>query len=890
MAAPDPAGERGGEDEEPSEPPQPKVSPFYSVARQRARQQIRNARSCADMGLRAERLAAALEAAESVGLPELALQNVQEELQSAEGAARALGRRPSAREDPRPQSSHDGPRPLRPMTPVALSRLEGGVPVAPGGVALLLIRDDGIAEVRDAYDPRAQTGLTCRAFDAACVNFASAFAVLRDPVQDGAAREAFDHSALQDLLDDCSAFQAIIAVVDPLRPGGQVACSRLLSRGPEGPLCGVVAAVPGPGTPAPLAGPAFGALSVLLCLGGEGLGLGGRGWAGGGVFGRRLGLVDRAAAYTGGWPSVEVGRFAFQVVEAAVATRAPGGTAGSFLFGGARGSPEEVARASAVRAWLQGATQAPHTSQAWIEHFTRAGVAEGAHNDGPLWLHAAEKAGRWPGCTAPDKTDAAPEGKGEDDDAGGGDPEEAQADDDDAPEGQEGEGEQHEADGACAPEEPAVSQETPNGEPCRELPHPPPLAGVPPAKYAVPFGACATDFVGAATGEHADTGFTVLPEMSGPDGVEGGLPRGAEVLVVLDLADQTVPALPSGLWASWSSACSAARGVLVAAALLPTDDADDVEWHALLPTLHALILHFGLVIWLQHKAAPSSSLSTVLAALLDPAMHLSLLAAHLVPYRRLHFCTAYCGSSAQALAADLEAGRCAEAGSVEPRARAGSGGAREPGAEAEEAGREVRSLLSELAGHCGVHDKRAESRASGGVGSAAEAAPGGEDTPEGGAEGGIAEAEGEGGAEGGEEAAAEGEGGEEASDAEGGGAEGAAVEASGPPSALPTQRGVSVQAARLLSFVVGGSGAATALEGALALEGEQLQGSSSRPSLAYPIGAYGFGCVPLRPWGVSWAHPREDVVVFAVHTRAIAAIMRRIAAGVDEEVANARSK
>merc|ERR1719401_2789661 len=126
-----------------------------------------------------------------------------------------------------------------------------------------------------------------------------------------ASRDCFDYAALQDMLEEVTPYRAIVAMVDPLRPGGQILCSRVLTRGPQGMLCGVVAAVPSVDTPPPFAGPSYGALSALLCLGGETIGLGGNAWTGGGVFGRALGFADRAAAYRGGWPSEGAGRLCY---------------------------------------------------------------------------------------------------------------------------------------------------------------------------------------------------------------------------------------------------------------------------------------------------------------------------------------------------------------------------------------------------------------------------------------------------------------------------------------------------------------------------------------------------------------------------------------------------
>uniref|UniRef100_A0A7S0A3B4 Uncharacterized protein n=1 Tax=Pyrodinium bahamense TaxID=73915 RepID=A0A7S0A3B4_9DINO len=861
-----------GEEELLGPPPQPKVSPYYSVARQRARQQIRNARTCVDTSLRAERLAAALEAAEFAGLPEQALQTVQEELLSAEGAARALGERPAAPEMRRPRSRFAGSPPLRPVTPVALFGLTGSLPVAPGTVALLLIRDDGLAELRDAYNPRAETAMSCRAFDTACVNLASAFAMLQDHDRADASRAAFDHSALQDLIDDCGTFQAIIAVVDPLRLGGQVLCSHFLSHGPQGSVCGVIAAVPSTETPAPFSGPSYGALSVLLCLGSETLGLGGRGWVGGGVFGRRLALVDRAAAYSGGWPSVDIGRLAFRVVGAAAAAQAPGGSAGSFLFGGLQGSAEELAMASSVRAWLHGAAQASHTSQAWIEHFTKAGVSAGEHNDGPMWLHAAEKAGRWPGGQTPSSGALL---EGEDGN------EESEVVDDAPGDTVLGDGNDETADAAdegadgttCAPEVVAAQEACVCGPP-QELPAPPPLIGMVPAKYAVPFGAGAMDLLDAASKQSSTEDFTCLASEAGPEHMEGGLPQGAEVLIVLDLACPQVLAWSSSTWISWASACSAAGGVLVAAALLPADDAPDIEWHVLLLTLHALIQHFGLVIWLQQKAASFLHLRNVLLALLDPAVSLGLLTAHLVPFQRLHFCVAYCAERASDLVADLGVGRCvATDAAASPRPHSGSQEALH--AALAEAGRQhleaiealdgIHKLLAELAAQCGLQEEL--SQAGGTAIAEMPSNPEGDEQQEHAGDGG----------------GVDGHGSSEGGDAVAGDDADADVSAAG----LPAQTGVPVQTARLLSFVVGGIGAAAALEDALTVRGAQLHGNSEEPSMAFPISAYGFGCAALRPWGTSWACPREDVVVFVVHPRATSAIMRRIAAGMDDAGAEA---
>merc|ERR1712060_832838 len=85
----------------------------------------------------------------------------------------------------------------------------------------------------------------------------------------------------------------------------------------------------------------------------------------------------------------------------------------------------------------------------------------------------------------------------------------------------------------------------------------------------------------------------------------------------------------------------------------------------------------------------------------------------------------------------------------------------------------------------------------------------------------------------------------------------------------------------LLSFVMGADSVAfEELEKVLALEGTQLEGGPEGPSLAFPTRAYSAGCTPPRPWGACWAEPAaKSAVVFAVHTRAISAVARRILAG-----------
>lgn len=89
--------------------------------------------------------------------------------------------------------------------------------------------------------------------------------------------------------------------------------------------------------------------------------------------------------------------------------------------------------------------------------------------------------------------------------------------------------------------------------------------------------------------------------------------------------------------------------------------------------------------------------------------------------------------------------------------------------------------------------------------------------------------------------------------------------------------------ATLLSFVIGSNNAAAALEEALHVRGDELVDGPEGPSLAYPICSYGYGCVPPKPWGVSWGSSRPEVVAFAVHTRLIFSIIGRMLIGLDDE-------
>jgi hypothetical protein len=369
------------------QPPPPRKNPHYCVARQRAHQQIHNTHGCRDISLKRKRLQDALVAATDAGLDDTVIDSTRDELTFAKGVEDSRLHR---KETPEPPPFQE--QPMRSVTPVRLRSL-GNLQFGPGIVAFLNLRDDGIAELRDVADPSGPPLQTCQVFEKMSTPAAEVFATMHEKVP---GTPEFSHQSLWELFFFCEPFRAVVAVVDVLRPSGQVLCSQLLSKGPQGPLIGVIAACPSNDTPVPFAGPSYGAMSALLCLGCEGRGLGGFRGAGGGVFGRCLAMVDRAVAYDGGWPSPKLGLLAFQLASAAEASESAGGMAGSFLFGCEPGSPEELARAESTHMWLQDAGKFMQASHAWAHHFSKCAILNSEHKDGLMWIDETARCGFWP--------------------------------------------------------------------------------------------------------------------------------------------------------------------------------------------------------------------------------------------------------------------------------------------------------------------------------------------------------------------------------------------------------------------------------------------------------------------------------------------------------------
>lgn len=828
-------------------PPKTKANPYYSVARQRARQRVSAARNCNDTNLRARRLNSALEAGATAGLSYDVLDPVADELKSVEGTVLASQQRVMP-DVPLTPSAYK----MRPVTPVHLRGALGPV-VVPNTVALLIVHDDGMAELRDAAEPqKVVKSCPLPVFNPQMLPPAPFFAMLDKRQEEF--RAAFDSDTLRDFLEDIEPFVAIVAVVDPMRPGSQILCSRFLAQGPQGLLSGVVVAAPSAATPPPFSGPSYGALSTLLCVGAEEFGLGGLGWSGGGIFGRCLAFSDRMDAYAGGWPSLKVGALAFRVAESADAVGGCRGS-GTYLFPHAPGSPEELEQADSIRSWFLGATRAWQLNEAWKDHFVRSGLLDFESQMGSMWVDSALRAGRWPKeeTTPPAAGDEEEEGEGGD--AGAPDVEADVADDDE--EGEEGK--------EPVAEAPPAEEVVPEPAPAEEMPLAPSLVtGTPVRKIAVPIcgSVVASSLLGAVQTEAPC--FDCVPAA---DLENLQLPRYTEVVAVVDLTDVRVLAKGRLEWSAWAESARIAGGALVAAALLPVQDAEELAWHRLLFAVRSMMEQCDFIIWLQ-SGVPSSRLEAVLAALLDPAVPLGLMAAHLAPLSQPRCAIAYWGQQgADALSKDLDVGRCLLP--PEPGAR---GTEEDLGAllaetgwdveEAEQAAAFIGHILGELLDHCGQVDAVAEP--------AAEEGAGGEERDEEG------DGEGEGGDAAGEEAAGDG--------GDGQGEEPAAAE--NVEGAEAANAGQSVP---LLAFVVGSASAAATMEPAFRASGEQLYDGIDGPSLAYPWCCSINESVVPRGWGTTWgAEPMsaglkgaegEQVVCFVVNSRTTAVILQRVLAG-----------
>jgi hypothetical protein len=857
-------------EEDPSESAAP-TNPYYSVARQRARQRLHNAHKCHDVDLRAKRLAAALHHAERAGLSPDVLGPTQEELDFVKGVKKALEERPCE-----PDVPSSGPLEARPVTPVYIKGPLSET-VMPGVVALLTLTDNGIAELRDAANPSDPPFMSRTVFDEEAVRPAPSFSLLRRDFD--ATKDNFNYAALQVLLEGCNPHRAIVAVVDPLRPGGQILCNRCLRDGPQGLLCGVVAAVPSVDTPSPLSGPSYAAISVLLCLGSESLGLGGVAWSGGGVFGRALGFADRAAAYLGGWPSAGLGRLAYRVAVSADRALLAGGSAGEFHFGYPPGSAAEAARAQAVRSWLKGGTQACHTSRAWVHHFASNGVEAHAHNEGPMWLYSAEKAGRWPGFPEQPVT-AALNGEEE-----GGEPDATaavEADDGD---------ENAEADAASAAKEAAavaaVAQEEDIPDDCVKVPPGetvalPPAALKTPVKYAVHFGSRASELVSGVINRGAK--FSAMNSMESPESCTE--PFG-EALIVVDLSDPMVLTWPSGVWKEWVAWSRLNGSVLSCAAILPSESANSLTWNSIILALESFIENFGLVIWLGDTDCDNSKLELALAGLLNSSVSFACLAAHLSPVEQQHFAVAYHAPSA-ALFQTMAANKIADVCCVAAPAITDRGDCnttelqkKAPGINFDDVATSVHSFLFEYLRNCGSKVRDVEPEAP----VAAAPVDSGEPGEGKGADGAQVQEPGAAADEAADTAEPAADSADAGAEADGAAAEdvgdGDAGNVSGRPVSAPPTPFVSE--AKLLAFVVGEANAAAELEEMITVRGQGvLDNIVEGPSLAYPNCAYGFDCVAPRPWGASWDEERKDVVMYAVHSRTIYAIMARIVAGLPQ--------
>lgn len=844
----------------------PKVPQPYSVARQRAQQQIRSARGCRDIELKHQRLAAALDAAAIVGLPDPVIFDAREELCYAQGAAEAREVRAPTPEPPSSQLPA-----MRPVTPVALRSLNN-VQFSLNQVAFLHLRDDGVAELLDAVDPSLQATHFCRVFDEGSLPTGQVHAVIQDYDRPAVPQVNFSHQALWELITFCAPFRAVIAVVDVLRPGGQLLCSQLLNRGPQGPLVGVIAACPGLDTPPSLAGPAYGALSACLCLGSQKLGLGGVGWAGGGVFGRCLAIADRAVACDGGWPSPRLSQLAFNLVAVAELAQGPGGMDGPFLFGCEPDSAEECARSETIYAWLQGASQCCHTTRAWVSYFTECGIFESEHNEGPLWLDASVRLGRWPHM------------KGYGAEVHEGQQEEAEEDEAEV-----------DAEVAAATKAPQAKAEAKVKGPFAgvqpsELPLAPPLRGPLPSesKVAVPFGAEAAALLSdLASQQSAGNSFTLLPVEALPTSLPDGVLQKAEVIFVVDFADPSVVSWPVEIWPQWTAAVKAVGGVLMAAVLLPGADAPDHHWYSALVALNSLIEDFSFAVFLQ--ASDFARARLALSGLLDRAVPLKQMVAHLSPLDRLHFAIAYAGMDFRDMAtraldvaccvapipSDLE---CPSAetrqGLLEQFGRVGL-----DTAAVKQAKNGIAQLLQELASQCGgvlqedVAQIADESVPVMGIEAGDEA---GEAVAEDATPPDAAPAETP------AEPQVEGAGEAEPAAFDVGDAQGQFEGGLAQPAEDGGGDVMVSQSATLLSFVIGSCNAAAEMEETLKAHGEQLEDGPNGPSLVYPAFSYGFGCVPPKPWGVSWASERPEAVALVVHSRMIISICSRILFGVDD--------
>lgn len=828
----------------------PKAKP-YSVAKHRAKQQIRDAKGCRDISLKRQRLQAALDAASISGLPDSVIMDTQEELLFAEGATKARQERDASPEPPTSEV-----QPMRAVTPVKLRSL-GDLEYGPGVVAFLLLRDDGMAELRDAADPNAAPAKTVRVFNEGSLPVGQVHAAIQDSNRPTLPRVDFCCQSLWELLFFCEPFRAVIAVVDVLRPSGQLLCSQLLSKGPQGPLVGVIAACPGLDTPAPFAGPSYGALSAALCLGGTKLGLGGFDNQGG-VFGRCLAIADRAVAYDGGWPSPQLGKIAFDLASAAKATQGPGGMSGTFLFGQEPGGSEELVGAESVCEWLKGAAQSCHTSRAWVPHFDECHISEAEHNDGPMWMAASAKQGRWPHLSASAGASVAcqpAEGEEEED-------EEAAA-------------AERAASAAKASLKASVKHPFAGATPS-ELPVSPSLGAPIPAecKIALPFGNAAAALLGELEQQLEPGSFTVLGNNEGPEAVRPNILGRAEVLFLVDFADPGVIAWPLEVWPQWTDAVRSAGGTIAAVVLLPGPEAAEQVWYASLLALSALTKQFSFVVFLDQTDRRRAHLSV--ASLLDQAVSMRLMASHLSPFPSLHFAVPYAGLDVADLTsccmppAPSEIARPSHADRETLLQRFAEIGVDMEGVK--NASLSVANLLQDLVSQSGFRVKEEVEEA---VAQDAEAGEGDDllnaDTEEQDAEVGDVNKD-------------EPVPGDDAEVVEGDNPDDVAAETetSGMEAAI-AQAVTPTPSATLLSFVVGDNNAAAAVEGILQVRGEDLRTGPEGPSLSYPACSYGKGCVPPKPWGTSWGKSRPEIVAFAVHTRKIFSIMGRILIGVDDD-------
>mmetsp|Transcript_135991 Transcript_135991/g.254131 ORF Transcript_135991/g.254131 Transcript_135991/m.254131 type:complete len:490 (-) Transcript_135991:25-1494(-) len=415
---------------------EPPISP-YSVARHRAKKQLEAAAECNNLELSIPRLAHALAGASQVGLEGLdeyqdSLAQIQrrKEAEDANVVTTSSLRVPSK---VAPTLKTITPRAL-PISPKQVTeRIEAG---AKGSVAMLVLGDDGLAVLFDIMEPTVAVA-SIKVFHPEMLHAGLAHAVLqRGSRAQGLPPGIFDHDALQEFLEDPALpYARIVAMIDPLCPGGQLLASEFLRHGPRPPVNSVVCAVPASTTDASYAGLGFAPLSVALCLGGEvlGMGLG----ASGCIFRRAVALVERSLAYANGWPhgiahvAVQAARLGAEVEErpsqkgrwlfeppvedepepkeaepaegeegaeaAEPAEPAEGEEAAEAkpAEGEGDGEPEKLSTAVDIHTWLFAGLKQCYESEELVTQLCGAGVLETEARSCLDWLAKTEEAGYW---------------------------------------------------------------------------------------------------------------------------------------------------------------------------------------------------------------------------------------------------------------------------------------------------------------------------------------------------------------------------------------------------------------------------------------------------------------------------------------------------------------